>query len=289
MNQHPKHTSISLQRRFMVKLTPVRLGAIVGILLSIVFGFVYLVVLREPGSEFYLFAGLAFLGCPFLGGMLAALKTQEHKLKAFLASSGTVFVTVFMLFFATYVVLPQFARTNVQLPQFCDGFDGSFNPPSRLTYTLPDAGTGVLIASDSQSAVVVIIDSSQPPFPSTLYLVNQSDTKIIQTMRFGNDVVSATIDEGILYIYNDKLGYLLDAHTGEFEEDFLLIDNYGGLSETDRPILSRASSGHWYMETTAVISSWNVDGNVRSRPHLTFNGIALGCFISGDTQEVTQL
>jgi hypothetical protein len=81
----------------------------------------------------------------------------------------------------------------------------------------------------------------------------------------------------------------MDARTGEFEETFLLIDNYGGLSESDRAIISRGSSGHWYMETTAVISSWNIDGTVRSRSHLTFNGIARGCFISGDTHEVIRL
>jgi hypothetical protein len=28
---------------------------------------------------------------------------------------------------------------------------------------------------------------------------------------------------------------------------------------------------------------------VKSRPHLTFNGIARGCFISGDTHEVIEL
>jgi hypothetical protein len=43
------------------------------------------------------------------------------------------------------------------------------------------------------------------------------------------------------------------------------------------------------METAAVISSWSVDGTVRSRPLLTMSGIARGCFISGDTREVTPL
>jgi hypothetical protein len=134
-----------------------------------------------------------------------------------------------------------------------------------------------------------MIDYHHPLFPSTVFLVNKSDNKILRSMHFNNDVISAVIDEGILYIYNDKLGYLIEARTGEFEENFLLIDNYGGLTQTDRPFISRASDGHWYMETTAVISSWNIDGTVKSRPHLTFNGIALGCFISGNTRDVTRL
>jgi hypothetical protein len=108
-------------------------------------------------------------------------------------------------------------------------------------------------------------------------------------MPFENDIISAAMADGTLTIYNDKLGFLIDAHTGKPEEHFLLIDNYGGLSESDRPIISRASDGHWYMETTAVISSWNVDGTVASRQHLTFNGIARGCFIFGESQDVADL
>ena len=273
----------------MIMSTPVRLGISVGTLVSIVFGLVYLAILREPGSAFYLFGGLAFLGGSLIGGIVAARNAQEHQSRACVTSGCAVFGIVFILFAFTYVVLPQFARTNVQLPAFCDGYDGSLNPPTDLAYTLPDTSTGILLASDTQSAVVVTVDSGQPPFPSTLYLINKSDDRITQRLSFNNDVISATIEDSVLYIYNDKLGYLLDARTGEFEEDFLLIDNYGGLSESDRPIISRASDGHWYLETTAVISSWEIDGTVRSRPYLTFNGIARGCYISGDTGEVTQL
>ena len=278
-----------LRRSLEYMSASVGLGISVGALVSISFGFLYLVVLHEPGPGYYPFAGLAFLGGPVIGGMAAFSRVQEHKLKAFFTAGAIVYGIVFLLFAIAYVVIPQFARTNVQLPAFCDGFDGTLNSPADLAYTLPDASTGILLASDAQSAVVVTIDSSQPSFPGTLYLINKSDDRIIQRLRFNNDVISATIQEEVLYIYNDKLGYLLDARTGEFEEDFLLIDNYGGLSESDRPIISRASDGHWYLETTAVISSWKIDGTVRSRPHLTFNGIARGCFISGDTGEVTQL
>jgi hypothetical protein len=277
-----------MQRMFF-RIAPVPLGISTGALVSVLFGLVYIVELHEPGSAFYLFAGLVFLGGSLTGGIVAALKTLEHRHKAFFTPSGAISGLVCVLFVFTYVVLPQFDRTNVQLPAFCDGFDGNLNLPSHLIYALPDGSNGTLITSDAQTAVVAVIEANDPPFPSTVFLVNKTDNNIIQSMRFNNDVISAAIDEGIVYIYNDKLGYLVDARTGEFEENFLLIDNYGGLTETDRPIISRASSGHWYMETTAVISSWNVDGSVKSRPHLTFNGIALGCFISGYTHDVTEL
>jgi len=269
--------------------TTVRLGSIIGALVSVIAGLTYIVVLREPGSAFYLFAALAFLGGPLLAGIVTVLRAQKNRLKAFLVSSGAVFGIMFILFVVTYAVLPQYARTNVQLPAYCDGFDGNFNPPSHLAYALPGGDTGILLVSDAESAVVVTIDGDYPPFPGSVFLVNKNDSKILLGMGFNNDVIGAAIDGGVVYIFNDKIGYLIDARTGEFQEHFLIIDNYGRLSQSDRPVISRASDGHWYMETTALISGWNIDGTVKSRPHLTFNGIALGCFISGDTRNVTQL
>ena len=269
--------------------TPIRFGISIGLLISVIFGFVYLVLLHESGSAFYPFAGLVFLGGPLLGGMMTFRRTQAQRIKAFFASGMAVLVMALLLFFVVYAVLPQFDRRSVQLPALCDGFDGNLNPPANLLYTLPDGNAGILLTSDAHSAVVAAIDSNHSPVSSTLFLINKDNNQILQSLRFSNDVISAALDEDTVYIYNDKLGYLIDARSGEFEENFLLIDNYGGLSETDRPIISRASSGHWYFETTAVISSWHVDGTVKSRPHLTFNGIARGCFISGDTYEVRQL
>jgi energy-coupling factor transporter transmembrane protein EcfT len=271
------------------KISPAWLGISIGALVSIVSGLVYFVILHEPGSLFYLFAGLAFFGGPLIGGIVAVLKAQVDRLKVFFGSGSVIFGMVVMLFIFTYAVTPQFARANVQLPDSCDGFDGSFNLPADLTYTLPNGDIGILIVSDNESAIVAQVDDLQrPSFPSTVFIINKNENTILQRMSFENDVISAAIDKRTAYIFNDKLGYLFDLHTGQMEETFLIIDNYGGLSESDRPIISRASSGHWYMETTAVISSWSVDGTVKSRPHLIFNGIARGCFVSGDTREVIQ-
>jgi hypothetical protein len=263
------------------------LGISIGVILSIVIGVVYIVVLKEPGPPFYAVAGLACLGSPLISGIAATVRIPQNKRVAFVISSGITFGIAFMLSALLYVVSPQFARTSVQLPASCDDFDGSFDPPAYLTYTLPEFGAGILITSDTESAVVAMIDYEHAPYPSDVLLVNTSDNVIIQSMSFPNDIISGAIDRGVLYLFNDKLGYLIDARTGELEQNFLIVDNYGGLSESDRPIISRASDGRWYFETTAVISSWNIDGTVISRRHLTFNGIVRGCYISGDSHDVT--
>jgi len=270
-------------------MTIARLGIIIGALLSAASFLVYVAVLHEPGSLFYGFAALVFVVCPLIAGIIAISKTQKHKSKRFLASSGFVFGITLLLFMVTYMVLPQFDRASVQLPASCDGFDGVLALPSQLAYALPDGKDGILLAENPESVVAATIDSDRPPFASTAYLIRRSDNTVLGRMSFNNDVVMASIDKGTMYIFNDKLGYLINERTGESEENVLLIDNYGGLSETDRPFISRASSGSWYFETVAVISSWNIDGTVKSRPHLTMNGIARGCYISGTTGEVTAL
>ena len=268
------------------KVTSKWLGIGMGTLVVVVSGLVYLVVLHEPGSVFYLFASLAFLGGPLVGGAIAGLSAQERRIKAILSSSGVVFGIACGLFAFAYMVLPQFDRANILLPSYCDGFDGTFDPPPQITYTLPDGSVGISIVSDEGTAVVATIDTQHQPYPTTVLIINRADDHILQSMTFQNDVVSAAIGQGAVYIYNDKLGFFFDARTGNLEDNIFTIDNYGGLTQTDRPVVSQASSDNWYMETTAMISSWNADGTVISRPHLTFNSIALGCFVSGNTHEV---
>jgi hypothetical protein len=256
---------------------------------SLAIGIVYFVVLDEPGAFFYFFAALAFLGGPLVVGVASAVRTTERKLPVFLAASGLVFGLVLALFILMYVVVPQFERTGIKLPAACDGSAIDLLLPAALVYQLPENGdTGILVAGDAETAVVTQI-APTPPYPSEVYIVNKNNNHIVSKLDFPNDAIMAAVDGGIVYLYNDKLGALLDARTGAFQENILLIDNYGGLSQTDRPILMGASDGNWYVETGAVISSWGVDGSVHSRPHISLNAVARSCFVNGQTGEVTKL
>jgi hypothetical protein len=146
-----------------------------------------------------------------------------------------------------------------------------------------------LITGNEETAVVAMIDYTRAPYPATVSIVNRSDNRILWRMKFADDTLIATIDSGMVYLYHDKLGYRIDARTGDSEKTILIIDNYGGLSASDRPILPGSSEGRRYLETTAVISSWSTDGTVRSRPHLTMNGIAYNCFVNGKTGEIVEI
>jgi hypothetical protein len=260
-----------------------------GTLFSVIAGMVYLLLLHEPGSLFYPFAALVFLGGPLIAGTTGAARSQPHNYRVFLIYGGAVFGVGLILFFLTYAVLPQFDRTNVQLPASCNGFDSSPHPVSALAYEIPGTGTGVLIAGNEQTAVVAKVDYTRPPYPSTVSVVTRSDNRILRRMDFADDTIIATIDNGIVYLYHDKLGYFIDARTGAPVKNFLIIDNYGGLSASDRPVLPGATEGRRYLETTAMISSWSIDGTVRSRLRLTMNGIAYHCFVNGKTGEIVEI
>jgi hypothetical protein len=177
----------------------------------------------------------------------------------------------------------------VQLPESCSSSGSSPHPPPAPANELPGTGTGVLITGNEQTAVVAIVDYTRQPYPGAVFIVNRSDNRILRRLDFADDTIIATIDSGMVYLYHDKRGYLIDARTGAFEKTFLIIDNYGGLSASNRPVLPGASVGRRYLETTAVISSRSTDGTVRSRPHLTMNGIAYNCFVNGKTGEIVEI
>lgn len=268
---------------------PARFGIAIGAFLILVLGAAYIVLLREPGSLFYPFAALIFVVAPLIGATIAALKAYTNKFFVFLRAAGTVFALSALSFILTYAVYPASQRTSVLLPASCGGFAGA-QSPAGFVYNLPGVGPVMLVTSDARSALLAAIDFRNPPFPSTVYLVRKSDNHILWNAHFANDIIAAEIDDGTLYIYNDKLGFWIDLRTGLPERKILTIDNYGGISQSDRPVIaSAASTGRWYMETSATISSWNQDGSVVPRRRLIFNATAFNCYISGATRGVEQL
>lgn len=264
-------------------------GIVAGTLFSVAAGIVYLILLHEPGPAFYPFAALIFLGGPLIGGAAAVAGSGRHRCRTFLIPAGTVFVIAFVLFFITYAVLPHFDRTSVQLPESCNGFDSRLPAAPVPAYLIPGTGTGLLVAGSEETAVVAMIDDTRAPYPATVFIVNRSDNRTLWRRDFADNTIVAVVDSGIVYLYNDKLGYVIDARTGEPVKKFLLIDNYGGLSDTERPVLPGTSGKRRYLETTAVISSWSTDGTVRSRSRLTMNGIAYNCYVNGTTGKIVAI
>jgi hypothetical protein len=257
------------------------IGIIIGVLLGVVFDLAYISIYHESSSEFYLFAGLALLGCPLVGGIISAVRMKEDKLLSLLISSCTVFVILIFLAIFSYVVLPLFSYYSAQVPaSFIDhAHNFSSHMPSYLNYSIPGVGTGTLITGDNNSAVVVMSDYDHLPYASTVYLINKSSNKVIRSLNFNNDIIAAAIDQGTLNIFNDKIGYYINTENGEFVKTIVRLDNYRGLFTSDN---------NTYMQTTFETSVLNADGSVGSHRRMYMNCTAFGCFISGSTGQIIE-
>jgi hypothetical protein len=252
------------------------IGILLGLLLSIISGFIYLQVLHAPGSLFYIFAVLAFFLGPVVAGIVDTKISPSHPYRRFLASGGVVFGIIFVLFFLIYAILIRFFTTSVYLPAYCDRTYNQSNIPSNLEYSLPDKEKGILINADDSIAVVATIDYDHSAHSSTLFIINKATGNILFRINFPDDNLAAAIDNSTVYLFNNGLGFFVDKLTGKRENYFLTMDEYG-------------TNTLGYFETTGIISSWNKNGSVKSLPHLSFNGIVQGCYVSAVTKEVIKL
>jgi hypothetical protein len=182
----------------------------------------------------------------------------------------TVIIALVLLvfFISSYIISPLFSSSSVLMPASCTGTISQL-PPS-LDYVIPDIGTGTLLTSDTTSAVIVMVDYGKLPLTSTVFLIRKSDNKILQTFKFNNDIVNAGIYDGTLYLFNDKIGYILNASTGEYMHHIFTIDNYRGLYTLN---------GTQYLQTTLEISGLKSDGSIVSHRRVDMKSIAFGCLI----------
>ncbi|HMK45703.1 MAG TPA: hypothetical protein VK436_03665 [Methanocella sp.] len=251
---------------------PVVFGMIIGTALSIAFDLLYTHLFQEGSAQFYWFAGLILLGGPLAGGVLTTIMAKEFKLMALLMVCNAVFITVVALAFLSYVILPVFSYDSVQIPASCinDPLSSGSHIPHDVNYTLPGTGTGTLLLGDNTSAVVVMTDYNRFPFDSTIYLINKSDNRVLRSMKFDNDILGAAIYDGKLYLFNDKLLYVIRTDNGEFAKTIIKLDNYKGLFEAEDGM---------HMQTTLEISVLSADGSVLSHRRMHMSCIAYGCFL----------
>ena len=239
-------------------------------------GLVYLTVFHATGSLFYGFALLSFLAGPLLAGFIAGKKSDSNKTASFLISGGTVFGISMVLFIFTYAFLIILLITTVQLPAACDSTYHGASLPAALRYTLPGGAEGIVVSEDAGTQVVARIDYERSPHPSTVFLVNRSGGSILWSGSLPGDNIAAAMDDDTAYIFYEGLGDFIDKRNGRRYDRFLSMDNYGMNTNGD-------------FQTTGIISFWKRDGTVKSLPRLTFNGIVQGCYIRGDTGEITRL
>jgi len=188
--------------------------------------------------------------------------------KLFISCATIVIFVLLVFFISSYIVSPLFSSNSVAIPDSCTSTISQL--PSSFDYNIPGEGTGTLLTGNETSAVIVMVDYEKLPLTSKVFLIRKNDNKILQTLTFNNDIVNAGIYDDTLYLFNDKIGYILNANTGEYVQHIFTIDNYRGLY-----ILN----GTKYLQTNLEISGLKSDGSIVSHRRVDMKSIALGCLI----------
>ncbi|HVU14216.1 MAG TPA: hypothetical protein VHD90_23215 [Phototrophicaceae bacterium] len=176
--------------------------------------------------------------------------------------------------FLDFAILPVLAPfDSVEIPQSCieNAAQGKSSLPADLDYAIPGDGTGTLLTSDANAAVVVKSDDSQPSFPSTVFLINRASEQIVGTWQFGNDAIAAALNDGELYLFQNNLGSFVDESSGAPVKYIVKADNYRQLY---------SSGDTQQMQTSIEISALHADGTITSHLRLQFRTMAYGCILS---------
>jgi hypothetical protein len=141
--------------------------------------------------------------------------------------------------------------------------------PADHSATVPGVRVGTLIASGGDTNVVVVADPGNTP-ALTAYIVDVRAGKVIESVGIASEAVVAAIRDGVVYLFDDKIGYMIDASTGERVHRLIETDNYRGLY---------SSGADRYLQTDAEISTL-FGRSLFSYQHLDFAGIASGCYVA---------
>jgi hypothetical protein len=133
----------------------------------------------------------------------------------------------------------------------------------------PGVAVGVLLASGADTNVVIVIDPGRTP-AMTAYIVDMRAGTVIEHLGIASEAVVAAIRDGVVYLFDDKIGYMIDASTGEPVHRLIETDNYRGLY---------SSGADRYLQTDAEIATL-FGRSLISYEHLDFTGIASGCYFA---------
>jgi len=147
------------------------------------------------------------------------------------------------------------------IPASCSS--ASPHVPADRVLTVPGIGAAWLVTADSDAEVVFGSGAA--------YLLNLPARSVLWQQSFVSGEISAALQSGSAYIFDDKIGYFLSAATGEVEHHIVESDNYRGLFTSD---------GMRRVQTDMVYSAVGTAPSVTMYLHLVFDVIADGCVVS---------
>jgi hypothetical protein len=128
---------------------------------------------------------------------------------------------------------------------------------------VPGIGAAWLVAADSDAEVV---------FGSgTAYLLKLPDRSVLWQQSFASGEISAALQSGTAYVFDDKIGYFLNTTTGDVQLHVVESDNYRGLF---------TSGSARRVQTDIVYSALGPGASLTLHHHLDFAVIFDGCVIA---------
>ena len=194
------------------------------------------------------------------------IRQPLRKLLAGAAIAGVVFGALFALYVGFLLASPYDAKP---IPTMCTTAASHF--PGNRTYNLPGFGTGAVVTSDSSTVVLLMANYGAGPFASHVYVVDRATNSVVRRFVFNNDEVAASIQGGVVYLFNDAIGYFFDASTGMRLPSAIESDNY-------REVYT--SGGQRYLQTSFDYSSLGPGLTAVLHRHLTMGAVADGCVLS---------
>jgi hypothetical protein len=103
----------------------------------------------------------------------------------------------------------------------------------------------------------------------TAYLLKLPGRPVLWQQSFASGEISAALQSGTAYVFDDKIGYFLNTTTGEVQRHLVESDNYRGLF----------TSGSARVQTDMDYSALGSGASLTLHLHLDFAVIADGCAI----------
>jgi hypothetical protein len=163
-----------------------------------------------------------------------------------------------VLVLITTLITPYSSRP---IPTDCTS--GSTHIPADRILQVPQIGAAWLVAAGSDAEVV---------FGSgTAYLLKLPDRSVLWQQSFATEEISAALQSGTAYVFDDKIGYFLNTTTGNVQQHIVESDNYRGLF---------TSGSARRVQTDMVYYALGPGASWTMHLHIDFAVISDGCVIA---------
>ena len=157
--------------------------------------------------------------------------------------------------------------SSVPVPAACTGEAAQATAANRVT--VPGLGDGILLAQDGATRVVAISGPGGSTSGGAAIVLR--DSVVIASLPIASRTVDAGIADGIVYLFDDKIGFLLDATTGAPLPRLFESDNYRGLY---------TAGGVEYVQTSIEATAVGLGGRPFMTQTLPFSAVVDGCLLA---------